>query len=172
MSLTHAPTFGTGFAPFFLPLALFVGGIIIWMLMHPLQPRALSTRLSSLRVVLASYWPALWVVLAQVTVMFLVVRFAVGLHPAHSYGMFAFLVLIAAAYLENRSFSRVDARSAAQFTVLAHDLQVEQIDGYPGPVGKAARDAALAFATFGRVETVVTTKLLWAWTAPDRGGDA
>ena len=80
--------------------------------------------------------------------------------------------LIAAAYLENRSFSRVDARSAAQFTVLAHDLQVEQIDGYPGPVGKAARDAALAFATFGRVETVVTTKLLWAWTAPDRGGDA
>lgn len=99
MSLTHAPTFGTGFAPFFLPLALFVGAIIIWMLMRPLQARALSTRLSSLRVVLASYWPALWIVLAQVAVMFLVVRFAVGLHPEHALGMVAFLVLIAATNL-------------------------------------------------------------------------
>ncbi|WP_024795708.1 YhgE/Pip domain-containing protein [Tomitella biformata] len=99
MSMTHAPTFGTGFAPFFLPLALFVGCIIIWMLMRPLQTRALSTRLSSLRVVAASYWPALWIVIAQVTVMFLVVRFAVGLHPAHTFGMVAFLLLIAATYL-------------------------------------------------------------------------
>lgn len=99
MSLTHAPTFGTGFAPFFLPLALFVGAIIIWMLMRPLQTRALSTRLSSLRVVLASYWPALWIVIAQVAVMFAVVRFAVGLHPAHPLGMVAFLLLIAATNL-------------------------------------------------------------------------
>ncbi len=35
----EASTFGTGFAPFFLSLALFVGGIITWMLLTPLQSR-------------------------------------------------------------------------------------------------------------------------------------
>jgi len=30
-----AATFGTGFAPFFLPLALFIGALIIWMLLTP-----------------------------------------------------------------------------------------------------------------------------------------
>ena len=76
--------------------------------------------------------------------------------------------LIAKAYLVGRSISRVEARAAAQFAVLAHDLVVEDIVGLPGPLGDAARDAALAYAMFGRVATAVTTKLLWAWTAPDR----
>lgn len=120
MSMTHAPTFGTGFAPFFLPLALFVGCIIIWMLLRPLQTRALSTRLSSLRVVLASYWPALWIVIAQVLVMFLVVRFAVGLQPAHAFGMVAFLLLIAAAYLALvQAFNVVLGTSVGRVVTLA-----------------------------------------------------
>ncbi len=34
-----AATFGTGFAPFFLPLALFIGALIVWMLLTPLQSR-------------------------------------------------------------------------------------------------------------------------------------
>ncbi len=98
-SMTHAPTFGMGFAPFFLSLALFVGGMIIWMLLRPLQNRPLAGRLGAVRVVLASYWPALLIVFAQAVVMFLVVRFALGLHPVHPAGVFGVLVLIGAAYL-------------------------------------------------------------------------
>ncbi|MDG3010249.1 YhgE/Pip domain-containing protein [Rhodococcus sp. D2-41] len=97
--LHRAATFGTGFAPFFLPLALFVGGIIIWMLLRPLQSRPISAKLGALRVVLASYWPAALIGIAQVIVMFLVVRFAVGMHTVYTWGTIGFLALIALTYL-------------------------------------------------------------------------
>lgn len=94
-----APTFGVGFAPFFLPLAMFVGALIIWMLLKPLQPRPVVGGLGGLRTVLASYWPAVLVAGSQVVVMFLVTHFAVGLNPAHPIGMFAFMLLVSAAFL-------------------------------------------------------------------------
>lgn len=95
----HAATFGTGFAPFFLPLALFIGALIIWMLLTPLQTRAIVTGLGALRVVLASYWPALLLGVAQVVLMYAVVHFGVGLHARYAAGMVGFLALIAAAFL-------------------------------------------------------------------------
>ncbi|WP_026918148.1 YhgE/Pip domain-containing protein [Gordonia shandongensis] len=100
-SVTHnqAPTFGAGFAPFFLPLALFIGTIIIWMLLKPIQSRPVLAGLGGLRTVLASYWPAILIAAAQVVVMFLVAHFAVGLDAAHPIGMIAFMLLISGAFL-------------------------------------------------------------------------
>ena len=95
----HAATFGTGFAPFFLPLALFIGSLIVWMLLTPLQTRAIVNGLGALRVVLASYWPALLLGTCQVLLMYAVVHFGVGLQARHAWGMVAFLILIAAAFL-------------------------------------------------------------------------
>ncbi|MBS4726975.1 YhgE/Pip domain-containing protein [Mycobacterium sp. SM1] len=95
----HAATFGTGFAPFFLPLALFIGALIIWMLLTPLQTRAIVHGLGALRVVLASYWPALLLGVAQVALMYAVVHFGVGLQAKYAVGMVAFLILVAAAFL-------------------------------------------------------------------------
>ena len=95
----EAPTFGTGFAPFFLPLALFIGTLIIWMLLTPLQARPIINGLGSLRVVLASYWPALAVTACQVAVMYVVVHFGVGLHAKHAPGTIGFLFLVAATFL-------------------------------------------------------------------------
>jgi putative membrane protein len=95
----QATTFGTGFAPFFLPLALFIGTLIIWMILTPLQTRPIVGGLGSLRVVLASYWPALTVAVCQVAVMYVVVHFGVGLHAKYAFGTVAFLLLIAATFL-------------------------------------------------------------------------
>lgn len=100
LDFTHqAATFGTGFAPFFLPLALFIGALIIWMLLTPLQTRAIVVGLGALRVVLASYWPALLLGVCQVALMYAVVHFGVGLHAEYAAGMVAFLILIVAAFL-------------------------------------------------------------------------
>lgn len=100
-SITHnpAPTFGSGFAPFFLTLALFIGTMIIWMLIKPLQPRAVIGGLGGLRSVLSSYWPAFLIAAAQVAVMFAVAHFGVGLDPDHPVGLLAFMLLISAAFL-------------------------------------------------------------------------
>lgn len=95
----EAPTFGTGFAPFFLSLALFVGGIITWMLLTPLQSRPTVAGLGAYRTVLASYWPALLVGILQVVVMYTVVHFGVGLDVKHVVGTILFLMLISATYL-------------------------------------------------------------------------
>lgn len=95
----RAATFGTGFAPFFLPLALFIGALIIWMLLTPLQTRAIMSGLGSLRVVLASYWPATLLALCQVVLMYAVVHFGVGLQAKYTLGTVAFLMLIAATFL-------------------------------------------------------------------------
>ncbi|MDW5612606.1 YhgE/Pip domain-containing protein [Mycolicibacterium sp. D5.8-2] len=94
-----AATFGTGFAPFFMPLALFIGALIIWMLLTPLQSRPIVNGLGALRVVLASYWPGLLVAVCQVVVMYAVVHFGVGLQAEYPLATVAFLVLIAATFL-------------------------------------------------------------------------
>jgi len=99
--VTHnkAATFGTGFAPFFLPLALFIGALIIWMLLKPLQSRPIINGLGALRVVLASFWPGLVIAACQVVVMYAVVHFGVGLHATYPIATVAFLLLIAATFL-------------------------------------------------------------------------
>lgn len=94
-----AATFGTGFAPFFMPLALFIGALIIWMLLTPLQSRPIVNGLGALRVVLASYWPGLLIAVCQVVVMYAVVHFGVGLQAKYPLATVAFLVLVAGTFL-------------------------------------------------------------------------
>ncbi|MFC3775275.1 YhgE/Pip family protein [Mycolicibacterium holsaticum] len=99
--VTHhpAPTFGTGFAPFFLPLALFIGALIIWMLLTPLQSRPIVNGLGALRVAVASFWPGLLIAVCQVLVMYAVVHVGVGLKAVYPVATVAFLILVAGAFL-------------------------------------------------------------------------
>ncbi|ATD69171.1 MULTISPECIES: YhgE/Pip domain-containing protein [Gordonia] len=97
---THeAPTFGTGFAPFFMSLALFVGGIITWMLLTPLQSCPIVQGFSSLRVVLASYAPAFAIGFIQATILYSVVTFAVGLRAEYPISTFLYLLLVVATFM-------------------------------------------------------------------------
>ncbi|WP_299563889.1 YhgE/Pip domain-containing protein [uncultured Mycolicibacterium sp.] len=95
----EAETFGTGFAPFFFSLALFVGALIIWMLLSPLRSRPVVAGVGALRTVLASFWPALVLAVCQVAVMFAVVHFGVGLQARYPIATLGFLVLVAATFL-------------------------------------------------------------------------
>jgi len=100
-NVTHnpAPTFGTGFAPFFMGLAVFIGALLIWMVLKPLQSRPIINGLGAFRVVLASYWPGLLIGLCQVLVMYPVVHFGVGLNPRYPLYTAGFLLLVIAMYL-------------------------------------------------------------------------
>ena len=93
-----AKTFGYGFAPFFIPLALFVGAIIVWILLTPLQTRAVGTRLSPLRVVFASLQPAVLIAAAQAAMILLVLRFGLGLTPSNGIGALAIMAVSAVAF--------------------------------------------------------------------------
>jgi len=97
--VSQAEGFGEGFAPFFLPLALFVGALITWLLLRPLPTRALATPASGGRVMLAGFLPALALGAAQVVVMLGVVHLGLGLDLSSGVGTLAFTLLVAATFL-------------------------------------------------------------------------
>lgn len=94
-----APNFGTGMAPFFLTLALFFGALVLWMVLRPLQTRAIAAEVLALRVVLASYLPAAAIAVFQAVILYCVVRFALGMHAVHPVAMLGFMVLISGAFV-------------------------------------------------------------------------
>lgn len=94
-----APTFGTGFAPFFSTLALFVGALLTWMLLTPLQSRPVNNGLGPIRTALVSYAPAILVGLLQATVLFAVIKWALQMPVSHPVGMWMFMVLMSWTFL-------------------------------------------------------------------------
>jgi putative membrane protein len=78
-----AGTYGVGFAPYFLALALWVGAMINYMLLRPLNRRYLASGAPPHRVALAGLLPGVAIGMVQATLLFLVVRFALGLSPVH-----------------------------------------------------------------------------------------
>jgi len=102
LETTHenaAPNFGTGMAPFFLTLALFFGALVLWMVLRPLQNRAIAAEVIPIRVALASYLPAVVIGMLQAVILYAVVRFALGMHAAHPFAMLAFMILISCAFV-------------------------------------------------------------------------
>jgi len=97
--VARAEGFGEGFAPFFIPLALFVGSLITWLLLRPLPSRALATPVAGWRTAFAGYLPALAIGVAQVAVMLGVIHWGVGLQMSTALGTIGFTLLVAATFL-------------------------------------------------------------------------
>lgn len=94
-----APNFGTGMAPFFLTLALFFGALVLWMVLRPLQNRAIAAEVIAIRVALSSYLPAAVIGILQAIILYCVVRFALGMHAVHPLAMLAFMMLVSCAFV-------------------------------------------------------------------------
>jgi putative membrane protein len=98
-SVRHpAGTYGVGFAPYFLALALWVGAMITYMVLRPLNRRFLMSGAPAYRVALAGLLPAVAVGLTQASLLFGVVTLGLGLSPVHPFVTWAMLALTAAAF--------------------------------------------------------------------------
>jgi putative membrane protein len=93
-SLHSAPNYGTGFAPYFIPLSLWVGAMVAYMIIQPLNRRALSTGASAWRIALAGLLPVAAIGLLQVAALMSVLHWGLGLKTAHAAGTVAFLALV------------------------------------------------------------------------------
>ncbi|MEI6623501.1 MAG: YhgE/Pip family protein, partial [Actinomycetes bacterium] len=83
-AVNPSASYGTGFAPYFMPLALWVGTLVAYMLFQPLPTRSrLSQYQSSTGVVLTGMTPMVLVGIAQVVVLSLVLRYFVGVEAVH-----------------------------------------------------------------------------------------
>lgn len=88
-----AGTYGAGLAPFFMGLALWVGGFVLFLLMRPMSNRALAAGVAPWRIALGGWLPAAVVGTAQAVLLFLVVVFGVGVQPASPWLTLGFLIL-------------------------------------------------------------------------------
>ena len=86
-------------------LALFFGGIIVFVQLKPLQPRAIASGISAARAAFDGFWPTGILAVAQAAVVVAVTVFAVGLRPDSLLGLFGFAALVGVVYmLFNQAF--------------------------------------------------------------------
>ncbi|OJF10473.1 YhgE/Pip family protein [Couchioplanes caeruleus] len=93
-----AATYGVGFAPYFLALALWVGAMITFMVLRPLNRRYVVSGAPPHRVVLAGLLPAVAIGFAQALLLFVVVVFGLGLGPHNPAVTLGLLMLTATAF--------------------------------------------------------------------------
>ncbi|OKJ18745.1 hypothetical protein AMK21_21115 [Streptomyces sp. CB00316] len=93
-SLHAAPNYGTGFAPYFIPLSLWVGAMVAYMIIQPLNRRALSTGASAWRIAFAGWLPVAAIGILQVGALMAVLHWGLGLEMERSAGTVAFLTLV------------------------------------------------------------------------------
>ncbi|MEU9114703.1 YhgE/Pip domain-containing protein [Streptomyces sp. NPDC048483] len=97
-SMHKAPNYGTGLAPYFIPLSLWVGAMVAFMLLQPLGKRALAAGAPGWRIALGSWLPAFAIGVVQVLALMAVLHWGLGLEMARSAGTVGFLLLATAAF--------------------------------------------------------------------------
>lgn len=120
-----ADSWGEGFAPFFISLALWVGALITWLLLRPLQTRALMTSVNGFRMAWGSLNSALVLSLGQVTILLTVMHVAIGLTMTNVVATFALTLLTAAAFFALQQFFQVTLGSAVGKVVVIVLLMVQ-----------------------------------------------
>ena len=90
-----AGTYGVGFAPYFVSLALWVGAMIGYMVLRPVTMRHVLSGAPARRVAWAGWLPAATIGAVQAGLLYAVLRLGLGLRPVHPLATLAFLLLAA-----------------------------------------------------------------------------
>lgn len=114
----EAPDYGTGFAPFFVPLSLWVGAMMVFMVLPPLSSRALSSAAPSWRVTLAGWVVPLLLGAGQVLVMLVVLNRGLGLSAPDWPALIGFLLLASAAFTATVQYLNIRFGSSGRVVAL------------------------------------------------------
>ncbi|MFF4013691.1 YhgE/Pip family protein [Streptomyces sp. NPDC001843] len=117
--LHHAPNYGTGFAPYFIPLSLWVGAMVAYMLIPPLNRRALAVGSSAWRTALAGWLPVAAIGVLQTAALMSVLHWAIGLEMTRAAGTVGFLFLVAACFAAIVQWLNACFGAAGRILVLA-----------------------------------------------------
>ncbi|MFE4592476.1 YhgE/Pip family protein [Streptomyces laurentii] len=118
-SLHKAPNYGTGFAPYFIPLSLWVGAMVAYMLIQPLNRRALAAGASAWRIALAGWLPVATLGVFQVALLMGVLHWGLGLEMARSAGTVGFLSLVTCCFAALIQWMNARFGAAGRILVLA-----------------------------------------------------
>ncbi|MFF1463652.1 YhgE/Pip family protein [Streptomyces sp. NPDC058330] len=118
-SLHAAPNYGTGFAPYFIPLSLWVGAMVAYMLIQPLNRRALAVGAPSWRIAFAGWLPVAAIGLLQVVALMAVLHWRLGLEMTHVAGTMGFLALVTCCFAAIVQWLNARFGAAGRILVLA-----------------------------------------------------
>ncbi|MFI0267533.1 YhgE/Pip family protein [Streptomyces luteogriseus] len=114
-----APNYGTGFAPYFIPLSLWVGAMVAYMLIAPMNRRALAAGASAWRIALAGWLPVVAIGVLQTVALMSVLHWAVGLEMVRAAGTVGFLFLVTACFAAIVQWLNARFGAAGRILVLA-----------------------------------------------------
>ncbi|MGW4301158.1 YhgE/Pip family protein [Streptomyces sp. NPDC004646] len=117
--LHQAPNYGTGFAPYFIPLSLWVGAMVAYMLMPPLNRRALAAGAPARRIAPAGWLPVVAIGVLQVLALMAVLHWGIGLRMARPAGTIGFLFLVTACFAAIVQWLNARFGAAGRILVLA-----------------------------------------------------
>ncbi|MER6623053.1 YhgE/Pip domain-containing protein [Streptomyces sp. NPDC000931] len=117
--LHKAPDYGTGFAPYFIPLSLWVGAMVAYMLIVPMNRRALAAGASAWRIALAGWLPVVAIGVLQTLALMSVLHWALGLQMARAAGTVGFLCLVTACFAAIVQWLNARFGAAGRILVLA-----------------------------------------------------
>lgn len=117
---THeAPNYGTGFAPYFIPLSLWVGAMVAYMLIQPLNRRALAAGAAAWRIAVAGWLPVVGIGLLQVGALMSVLHWGLGLQMTRAAGTVGFLALVTCCFAAITQWLNARFGAAGRILVLA-----------------------------------------------------
>jgi len=99
VSEAKAGSYGAGLAPFFMALAAWIGGYVLFLLVRPLSRRAMAANQAPLRVALGGWITPAIVGVVQMAALLAVVAIAVRIVPENLPGTLLFLVLMSATFV-------------------------------------------------------------------------
>ncbi|HEY3482694.1 MAG TPA: YhgE/Pip family protein, partial [Streptomyces sp.] len=118
-ALHKADTYGEGLAPYFIPLALWVGAMVAYMLFAPLNRRALTAAAPAWRIAVAGWLPAAATGAVQVVALLAVLHWGLGLEMLRATGTVGFLLLTTACFAAIVQFLCARFGPAGRVLVLA-----------------------------------------------------
>ncbi len=98
-ALAKAGSYGAGLAPFFLSLALWIGGFTLFTRARPLVEEAITTKWAVVPVAFGGWLAPAIIGVGQAILTWGIVRFAVGIDLAHPWWMLAFMVLVSMSFM-------------------------------------------------------------------------
>lgn len=98
VSQAKAANYGSGLAPFFLVLALWIGAFMLVQVMRPLTVRALASNAPAWKIAIGGWLPFAAVATAQALLLYAVVKFGLGLEPSHPWLTMGLLLLASLAF--------------------------------------------------------------------------
>ena len=117
-TITIVKNYGTGFAPYFIGLALWVGALMLSMMMKSFDKRALMSKAPSISAVLSGYIPMALMSIIQMVILLAFLQFVLGFTVNYVFDYYAFGILVSLAFTAIVQFCRASMGTVGMVVIV------------------------------------------------------